>query len=184
MTQNNVYSLTQRSLLLVLPFAFTACATISANQRAEPFNISQYKTVSIEPCSDRTGIAGPRDIATEATLSLHKIIRESGLFEIRAQGELRLTCDIERFEEGSALKRWLMPGWGATKAKIAIMVWEQPSQKVMSVLSTEASVEAGGFYTIGADQYIIDDAMNDIVSQLKKMADQNTPKGDQRKFPD
>jgi len=47
------------------------------------------------------------------------------------------------------------------------MIWEQPSQTVLAVLSSVATVESGGLYTIGADNYIIGVAMDEIVSKLK-----------------
>ncbi|MGZ5055884.1 MAG: DUF4410 domain-containing protein [Methylobacter sp.] len=109
-----------------------------------------------------------------STQSLHEKISESGLFEIRPDGELMLSCDIERFAKGSALKRWLWPGWGATKAKITVMVWEQSNQSVLAILSSVAAVESGGLYTLGADQYIIGVAMSDIVTQLRNMSMQKT----------
>lgn len=147
--------------------ALMSCATQSADQYLKPFDASKYKTIRIEACIDRTGVAGTRDIGAEATQSLREKISDSGFFEIRSDGELTLTCDVGRFVEGSALKRWLWPGWGATKAKITVMVWEQSSQTVLAILSSVASVESGGLYTIGADQYIIDVATNDIVRKLK-----------------
>lgn len=151
------------SALLIL----LSCATQSANQYLKPFIADKYKAIHIAPCIDRTGFAGTRDLGAEATQSLHEEISESGLFEIRPDGELMLSCDIERFAEGSALKRWLWPGWGITKAKITVLIWKQSSQTVLAILSSVATVESGGFYTIGADRYIIGVAMKDIVEKLK-----------------
>ena len=156
-----------RCLLLSTLLILLSCATQSANQYLKPFIADKYKTIRIEPCIDRTGLAGTRDLGTEATQSLHEEISESGLFEIRPDGELMLSCDIERFAEGSALKRWLWPGWGATKAKITVLVWKQSSQTVLAILSSVATVESGGLYTIGADRYIIGVAMKDIVEKIK-----------------
>ena len=156
-----------RCLIAGIVIALISCVTQSADQYLKPFDASKYKIIRIEPCIDRTGNAGPRNIAVEATQSLREKISESELFKIRPDGELMLSCDIERFAEGSALKRWIWPGWGATKAKITVMIWEQPSQTVLAVLSSVATVESGGLYTIGADNYIIGVAMDEIVSKLK-----------------
>jgi len=167
MPSPNFYRHTLRCMIASTLVTLLSCATQSADQYLKPFDESRYKTVRIEPCTDRTGLAVPRDIAAEATRSLSEKISESGLYEIRSDGDLMLSCDVERFAEGSALKRWIWPGWGATKAKITVMIWEQPSQTVLAILSSIASVEAGGFYTIGADRYIIGVAINDIVNKLK-----------------
>lgn len=167
MAHLHLYRWTTKCLILAILFALLNCATQSADQYLKPFDTGKYKTIQIEPCTDRTGLAGSRDIGAEATQSLREKVSESGLFEVRPDGELMLTCDVERFAEGSALKRWLWPGWGATKAKITVMVWEQTSQTVLANLSTVATVESGGLYTIGADRYIIGVAMSDIVEKLK-----------------
>lgn len=164
-TNQKHYRWTTRCLIPVALFTLMSCATQSADQYLKPFDASKYKTIRIESCTDRTGLAGTRDIGAEATQSLRENILESGFFE-RPDGKLMLTCDIERFAEGSALKRWLWPGWGTTKAKITVMVWEQSSQTVLAILSSVAVVESGGLYTIGADQYIIDVAINEIVKKL------------------
>jgi hypothetical protein len=162
------YHFIAHGLKAMVFLSLTSCATRSAVQYPTPFDASKYKTIRIDKCIDRTGLAGTRDISTEATQSLHENISDLNLFEIRPDGELMLSCDIERFAKGSALKRWILPGWGATKAKITVMVWEQSSQKVLAILSSIASVESGGLYTIGADHYIIDVAIEDIVRQLSK----------------
>lgn len=157
-----------RCLIVVSLLILSNCVTQSADQYLKPFDTGKYKTIRIESCIDRTGMTGNRDIAAEATESLKEKISNLGLFAINQDGELMLSCDVERFAEGSALKRWLWPGWGATKAKITVMVWERQSQTVLAVLSSLATVESGGLYSIGADQYIIGVAVNDIVVKLKK----------------
>jgi hypothetical protein len=163
----NFYKWIINCLLLAGLVYLTSCATGSAPQYLKSFDASKYKTTRIDTCIDRTGLGGTRDLSAEATQSLRERILESELFEVRSDGELMLTCDIERFVEGSALKRWLWPGWGATKAKITVTVWEYSTQTVLAILSSVATVESGGLYTIGADQYIIGVAIDDIVTQLQ-----------------
>jgi hypothetical protein len=156
-------------MLLLAIVGLTSCATQSACQYLKTFEASKYKTIKVEDCVDRTTNPTTRDIAGEATKNLLEKISELGLFEITSDGELVLICDVERFAEGSAFKRWLMLGWGTTKAKITVMISEKASQSVMTILSTVASVESGGLYTQGADRYIIGVVMDDIVTQIKNM---------------
>jgi len=92
-----------------------------------------------------------------------------------ADAPLALTCDIERFTEGSALKRWVMPGWGATQAAISVMVWEKPGDNVLATFRSQSSVSIGGLYTIGADQYILGVAFDDIVKQMEVWAKGASP---------
>ncbi|MEE9123905.1 MAG: hypothetical protein V3U14_05325 [candidate division NC10 bacterium] len=166
-----------RSIVLCVLLTGTAiqgCATQSAHQIQEPFVTSKHRAVSIEPCEDRTGFAGRRDLAREATRTLTEKVRDSELFTITTEALLVLTCDIERFAEGSALKRWVLPGWGATQARVVVMVWETPGDKVMATLRSQSSVRSGGLYTIGADQYILGVAFDDIVEQLERWATGDT----------
>lgn len=144
---------------------FSGCATQSATQVQQPFNPSWTKKIHIEPCIDRTGFSG-RDLAEEATRTLTDKLKNAGLFEIAADAGIILTCDIERFAEGSAFKRWLVPGWGATQAGISVMLWEKPGDKVLAVFRSQSAVSAGGLYTIGADQYILGTAIDGIIEQL------------------
>ena len=146
------------------------CATQSATHVQQPFEAVKHRAIRIEPCADRTGFMGERDLAGEATRVLTKKIQATQLFEITPDAHLVLTCDIERFAEGSALKRWVMPGWGSTLVSVAVMVWEKPGDNILSTFRSQSSVKEGGLYTVGADQYILSVAFNDIVDQLRSWA--------------
>lgn len=155
------------AVFVLIGFMLLGCETQSAVQIQEPFKPTIPRQVSIEPCVDRTGFKGSRDIEEEATQTFAKKLEDAGLFEITADAPIILTCDIEQFKEGSALKRWVMPGWGATQAQVVVMVWEKPGDKVLATFRSQSSVKAGGFYTIGASQYIFGVAFDDIIKQLK-----------------
>jgi len=159
--------------LLVL----SGCATQSATVIRQPFEFDKHRTIHIMECVNRTDYKGSHDLATEATRTFTDKVRDSGLFEIAPDAKLVLTCDIERFEEGSAVKRWVwvMDGWGATQAQVVVMVWEKPDDTVLATFRTEAAVKSGGLYTIGADHYIFGAPFNDIVKQLKAWVQVNEP---------
>jgi hypothetical protein len=146
------------------------CVTQSATQIQKPFEPVEHRTVYIEACINRTDYRGAHDLAAEATLVLTEKVKESGLFEITPDAKLVLTCDIVRFAEGSALKRWLMPGWGATQAEVVVMVWDKQGGKVLASFRSEAAVKSGGLYTVGADQYIFAAAFDDILKEMKAWA--------------
>jgi hypothetical protein len=158
---------TLSALLLLVSAGLYGCATQSVAQFKQPFDPARHHSIRIERCVNRSNYTG-RDIAAEATLTFSEKLRQSGLFEIKDDAPLVLTCDIEKFEEGSAYKRWLWPGWGATRAWVSVMVWEQPGDKVLAVMRSRSNVESGGLYTIGAEHYILGTAFDDIISQLKE----------------
>lgn len=158
--------------LLVL----SGCATQSATVIQQPFEFDKPRTIYIMECVNRTDYKGSHDLATEATHALTDKVRDSGLFEIAPDSKLVLTCDIERFEEGSAVKRWFKDGWGATQAQVVVMVWQKPDDTVLATFRTEATVKSGGLYTVGADHYIFGAAFNDIIKQLKAWVQANEPR--------
>lgn len=156
-----------RIVILLFASALVGCATQSAVQIQQTFEPAEHHKIHIEQCVDRTDYRGKHDLTQEATSALVHKIKDSGLFEIAPESNFVLTCDIERFAEGSAAKRWIMPGWGATQAEVVVMVWDKREGKVLASFRTEAAVKSGGLYTIGADQYIFGAAFDDILKQLE-----------------
>lgn len=142
------------------------CVTQSASILPERSAAPSDRVVQVQPCRDRSGFTG-RNLEPETTRTLIEKVRASGLFKIRDGAPVSLICDIEKFEEGSALKRWVWPTWGATIAQVAVSVWEQPGDRVLATFRGQASVRAGGLYTVGADQYILGVAVDAIVAQMK-----------------
>lgn len=155
--------------LSVALLALSGCVTQSASIVPEAATAPTHRTVQVRPCQDRSGFTG-RDLGAETTRALTEKVRASGVFDVREDAPLALTCDIERFEEGSALKRWVWPTWGTTVGQVAVSVWEQPGDRVLATFRAETSVSVGGLYTIGADQYVLGVAVDDIVGQMKAWA--------------
>jgi hypothetical protein len=48
------------------------------------------------------------------------------------------------------------------------MLWEQPGDRLLATFRSQSRVDAGGLYTIGADQYIFSVAFEDIVKQMRE----------------
>jgi Domain of unknown function (DUF4410) len=147
-----------------------ACATQSVPQFQEPFVPAKHRYIRVEACQDRSGFKGDRDLAAEATQGLTDKLKATNLFEISTEPSLVLTCDIEGFTEGNAFQRWLLPGWGKTEAKLAVIVFEKPSDKVLATLRSHSVVSSGGLFSVGADQYILNVVLDDIVTQLQTWA--------------
>lgn len=122
--------------------------------------------VQLEPCVDRTDGVPGRDLATEATQALTASLLASKSIQIAADAQYKLTCDVERYVEGSAVKRWVMPGWGATVADLAVAVWDERTHNIVTMVRSQASVSAGGLYTVDAEQTILRIASDDAVKKL------------------
>jgi hypothetical protein len=125
--------------------------------------------IRLEACIDRARVQG-RDVAAEATRLIAQDLRSTRGIALRDDAPWALSCEVTQFIEGSAFKRWLMPGWGATVGQVAIMLSNAHDQSAVLIVRGNSAVSAGGFYTIGAEDYILKSAVDDAVSQLRAWA--------------
>lgn len=161
----------------VMSLVLVACEHQTIEIVKQPYAPDKYQKVSVQTCIDRTQHEGARDLSAEATEKFKKKILASGLFDISDDAGVLLTCDVERFAKGSALKRWIMPGWGPTQGAVSVMVVEKEGYKVLANLKSQSTVETGGLYTIGAEEYILDVAFDGIIEKLKTWVEQAKPGG-------
>ncbi len=125
--------------------------------------------MNVQPCINRTGYT-TRDLGKEATEALIEKIGATTELEISATGRYIVTCDILTFVEGSAFKRWVAPGWGATTSQVAVMVTDSSTRETVAIVRGQATVSGGGLYSAGADQIILASALDDVVKQLRQLA--------------
>jgi hypothetical protein len=163
----------QRVGVLLIPiaaFMLVACVTQSQMQVAAPApQMAAVLSVRLEPCIDRTGTKG-RDLAAEATALISERLRSTGNFALRDDAPLVLNCEVTQFVEGSAFKRWLMPGWGSTVGQIALMLSSAKDQSAVAIIQGNATVSGGGLYTVGAQDYILKSAADDVIAKLRAWA--------------
>lgn len=170
--QRLVQRLLRLVLLSLLPL-LAGCETYSAPNIRAPApaaGTAKARLLKIEPCRDLTEMERARDLGGEGTKALTEKLIASNYFDVGEEAPFLVSCDIERFIEGSAFQRWIAPGWGQTLAQVKVGVWLLPSEDIVATFVSKAQVKAGGLYTIGADQYIIDVAMSDIVRQMEVWA--------------
>lgn len=130
--------------------------------------------VRVEPCVDRTETKG-RDLGAQATKAFGEKLRATQEFVVREGARYRLACDVTAFVEGSAIKRWLMPGWGATVGQVSAMLSDSATGETVLILRGNATLASGGLYTIGADTYIVPSAVDDVVGRMCAWARGESP---------
>jgi hypothetical protein len=158
-----------RLALVPVGCALIACVTDSSLRVEDAYASDRHARVAIEPCRSR--VEHPdSEIEARATEALRSKLAESGAFEVVADGDVVASCDIELFEAGSALGRWLSPGSSPSLAQVAVTLWEQPGDRELVSVRGKAAVREGGLYTIGADRYILSTAMDEVVDQLVEWA--------------
>ena len=74
---------------------------------------------------------------------------------------------IVGYKKGSAFKRWMMPGWGATQLSIRCELKDDKKNVVGSAVASR-EVVAGGLYTVGAWQTVFNDVANDVAEDLRE----------------
>ena len=168
-----------RSLIAAGTLALGGCASDWAAKESvsdlRPVHAENGRIpLQVQTCIDRTGYA-KRYLGREATDALVEKLKAAPEFELKADGRYVLSCDISAFAEGSAFKRWLMPGWGATTAQVAVMVADSTTGETVAIVRGNATVAAGGLYSVGADEAILSSALDDVVKQMRQLAAGATP---------
>lgn len=79
---------------------------------------------------------------------------------------ITIECRVTDYAPGSAMKRWMMPGWGATK--LTVVADLKRDGAVIATVKALRTVEAGGLYTVGDDTAVFDTVGGLIVDEIKK----------------
>ncbi len=121
------------------------------------------------PCTSRAHARG-RDLAAEATRRFATNLQTAPEFVLAGEGRYRLSCEVIDYQEGSPIKRWIMPGWGQTAGKVSATVTDSSTGQAVLIITGEERLGAGGLYSVGAESYIVDSAIDDLVRQLRAWA--------------
>ena len=154
--------------VLLLSFALAGCATHGAMQLSDEARpLAADAAFQNEEVKDASGFdwGTERDRADIATSLKAAIDWELTQANLAGTGCV-LRTDIVRYEPGSAFKRWLMPGFGATRLNVAGRVFTREGVLVAAV-PVERYLGFGGF-TIGAWKDVFQDVAKEIVRVLKK----------------
>jgi len=168
-SQNNCI----RNLLLVLVIsltliAFSACANV---QHQATFNKNYLPKedvrIQVAKVVNDTGYAFDVDIEQLLANTLEEQLMEENLLNLgKTKPNLFMETRIVGYKKGSAFKRWMMPGWGATELAIRCDLKDGNNNLVGTAMSSREIV-AGGLYTVGAWETIFDDVANDVAVDLK-----------------
>ena len=102
--------------------------------------------------------------ALNRELKFKKLLPEAGS---ATNSGLTVNSQILEYEPGNAFKRWLCPGWGATKLTVSCMLVD-PANKEIGTIKTFGNISGGGAYSIGAWKSIFDDVAKDVVAEIYK----------------
>jgi len=125
--------------------------------------------ITVQTCIDRTETQ-VTDLGAQATETFKKELNTTKEFSVVSNGRYVLNCEVTSFLPGNAVKRWVLPGWGATVGQVAAMIQDSKTGEILIILEGNATVRSGGLDTVGAWSYIVPTAVKDIVRQLQSWA--------------
>ena len=153
----------------------TACVHTGVTTEPGPHaKLSLPVHLQVQPCVDRTDVKS-RDLGKDATQAFAEKLGTSREFVLRDSARYRLACEVTGFVEGSAIKRWILPGWGATVGQVSAMLTDSATGEILVIAEGNATVSGGGLYTIGAETYIVSSAVDDVLEQLRAWARGDAP---------
>jgi hypothetical protein len=159
--------------LIIFYFFSSGCVPPSGTSDfwiREGKDLTQYKTIEVLPVSDSTGIVHESDISGRLTELLIENIEATGYLQKPGANEdvpvITLQARITDYEAGSAVARWAMPGAGKAKCVIrTALIDKQTGQEIGEILTIK-EVLAGGLYSVGAEDYILEDAAEEIANKI------------------
>jgi hypothetical protein len=161
----------QLFLLFVLVIFAGGCATgkpMSWIDKETSF--SSYKVIEVIPVSNDTGKTYDFDIAADLTKKIKSKLEDKGYRVVddsaAEESVIVLKSSLIRYEPGSALKRWLYPGYGATQCTIKSSLIDKKMGKTVGEIQVAKTISEGGLYSIGADARILDNVAADIADEL------------------
>ena len=147
---------------------FWGCANVQ-HQASFNKNYLPKEAVSIKVAEVINDTGYNFDIEVEKMLSdnLEEQLNEESLLCLgELEPNLFLESRIIGYKKGSAFKRWMMPGWGATELSIRCDLKDDKNNLVGSAMASREII-AGGLYTVGAWETIFKEVANDVAEDLK-----------------
>ena len=162
-----------RHLIIVLVISFTSiffwgCVNVQHQAKFNKnFLPKEDVRIKVAKVVNDTGYTFDVDIEQMLADTLEEQLMEENLLSLgKTEPNLFMESRIIGYKKGSAFKRWMMPGWGATELSIRCELKDDKNNLVGSAIASR-EVVAGGGYTIGAWKTVFKDVANDVAEDLK-----------------
>ncbi len=152
-------------LLLFAP----GCATPTKTKTVSDALPRPGAKVVVGTVTNETGHQFDFDVSAglRAALAAQLQRRELLAAETPAPGDVLLNLTITDYRPGSAFKRWVLPGWGVTVLAVKGALVELDGRTAVAQIDHQRTVAAGGFYTVGAEHYVLDDVARELSGDLQ-----------------
>jgi hypothetical protein len=162
-------------LLTFICFVLCGCAATGKPMtwKEEDIQFSKYKSFEIRPVENKTGQSFEEDIPSKLTELLKAQFKEEGLNipnEASDPSEVLIVeSDLMLYVLGSAFKRWLAPGAGKTQCTLKSRLLDKLTNQLVAETVAAKEVGAGGLYSVGAEEWILEEAASEIASETSKL---------------
>lgn len=162
---------------LIIAFLFLlfvgGCATAKPMvQMEKDISLTGYKSFEIIPVINETGKTFEFDVADHLTQHIKSKIKDKGYIINKGKEAkdsiLVIESSLITYEPGSAVKRWLLPGLGKTRATVRTSLIDKMTGKTIGEIVTAEEVGAGGFFSVGADKWILEVIAKGISNEIDK----------------
>jgi len=156
-------------LIGLLAIIFVGCANVQHQARFNKDYIPKENvSIKVAKVVNDTGFEFDVDIEEMLADALEDQLLEEDLLWLGGEEPfLLIESRIIGYRKGSAFKRWMMPGWGATELSIRCELKDDKNNVVGKAAATR-EVFAGGGYTVGAWQTVFNDVANDVAEDLRE----------------
>ena len=156
------------SLTCLLSIGFGGCTYVQHQVKLNKEYITEENvSIKVGKVVNDTGFDFAIDIEEMLTDALEDQLLEEDLLWLGGkEPALLMESRIVGYKKGSAFKRWVLPGWGATELSIRCELKDDKNNQVGSAIASR-EVVAGGGSTIGAWKTVFKDVANDVAEDLK-----------------
>lgn len=146
----------------------SGCGTVNTTSDFRGNLLAADSRFSVGQVTNQSGVEVPEVNLTQLLKdALAKELEEMKMLATTDSNGLVIDATIVEYQEGSAFKRWLLPGWGATVVTTKCNINDSKGS-LLGTVDAHRTVSAGGGYTIGAWKTIFRDVAKDIVTELKE----------------
>jgi hypothetical protein len=162
----------QITWLLVLAIFAAGCAVGTPMVHMErDFVPAAYQKVEILTVTNDTGQTYEFDVSEMLTKNIKSQFKDKGCLLASHQEKdsvLMVKSSLTLYEPGSAFKRGLLPGYGATRCTVKTSLIDKKTGKVIGEIVVPKTISEGGLYSIGADKRILNVVAADIAQETIK----------------
>ena len=157
------------SLTGLLSIGFGGCTNVQHQVKFNKEYIPKENvSIKVDKVVNDTGFEFDIDIEEMLADALEdQLLEEDLLWLGENKPALIMKSRIVEYKKGSAFKRWMMPGWGATELSIRCELKDDKDNLVGTALASR-EVVAGGGYTIGAWKTVFKDVASDVAKDLRQ----------------